>query len=102
MLFALILLAGGDGPISKFASRAPDAVIVTRRPSGDIERCLIDAEGRLPPLVYRQPDNPDEVTIVWTGPNGLAQARIDIRRAGAGSKITSWSSAKAAKMCAGS
>lgn len=101
MLIALILLAGGDGPISKFASRTPDAVIASQRPVEDVERCLIDTDGRLPPVVYRQPDKPDDVTIVWTGPNGLAQARVDIHRVGSGSQITSWAFAKAANICAG-
>lgn len=102
MLFALILLAAGDGPISKFAARTPDAIIASQRSIGDVERCLIDSDGRLPPIVYRQPDKPDDVTIIWTGPYGLAQARADIHREGAGSKITSWTFAKAAKLCAGS
>ncbi|WP_271300631.1 hypothetical protein [Sphingomonas sp. CV7422] len=101
MLVALILLAGGDGPISKFSTRSPDAVVTSARAMGDVERCLIDADGRLPPNVYRQPDRPDEVTLLWLGPNGLAQARADIHREQTGSKVTSWGVGKAARTCAG-
>lgn len=85
--------------MSKFDGRSPDAVILSKRSLGDVERCLIDADGKLPPNVYRQPDRPDrpdDVTVLWLGPNELAQSRADVHREGGGSRVTSWSIPKVA------
>lgn len=93
----------GAGPISKFDDRAPVADYVSPKALPDIERCLIDMAGWLAPNVYRQPDRPNQVTLLWiaggTGA-GLAAARIDLTQTADGTKVRSWMPAKQARECA--
>ena len=83
------------GPISKFGDREPNASFVTSRAAGDIERCLIDVDGVMAPHVYRQPDRPDAVQIIYPGgfPAGVKSvARVDLADAAAGTKVSIWTS----------
>jgi|GEM_PF-6686788 len=97
-MFLLLMLAG---PISKFEAKPPLNTIESRRPMEDVERCLIDMDGLLAPNVYRQPDRPDHVTLIWKSPNGISVGRVDIKRVVLGSVLTSWFPAKQVNACAG-
>lgn len=105
---ALSTLAGmqaavAEGPISKFNEKAPVADYRSGRKMEDIERCLIDMDGWLAPNVYRQPDKPNEVTLLWiTGglSAGKAAARVDLLREPGGTHVRSWMPAKQARACA--
>lgn len=102
MLLTAMLIAttAQAGPISKFSERAPAQDFVSSRKLEDVERCLIDMKGWLVPNVYRQPDRPDAVTIIWTGVNGLAGGRVDLARQASGTKLTAWMPAKQIADCA--
>jgi hypothetical protein len=88
-LAALMLLA--DGPISKWDSRTPDLSFVTLASLFDVERCLIDMPKQLAPVVYRQPDRPDEVTIIYPDQYGLSNGRVDLKKSNSGTQVTAWS-----------
>lgn len=101
MLWIVAVLAGG--PISQFDHRPPVADYVTSRALEDVERCLIDLDGWGAPSVYRQPDAPDKVTLIWFKGGtfaGLANARLDLERMTTGTRVRSWMPAKQAKDCA--
>ncbi|VXC63684.1 hypothetical protein [Sphingomonas sp. AX6] len=101
ILIAALVLLGGvqEGPIGKFSDRAPQVKVTTERPLGDVERCLIDLAGMLAPTVYRQPDRPDDATLIWFNPNGLSSARVDLKRNDSGTEITAWMPAKFIDRC---
>ncbi len=102
-MIVLALLAGltaQDGPISKFSDRAPAYEIETDRKMEDVERCLIDMRGQLAPSVYRQPDRPDAVTLIWTVPNGQTFGRVDLARVSTGTKVVAWLTVKQIATCA--
>jgi hypothetical protein len=92
--------AANAGPISKFDDRKPVADYLSTAPLNDVERCLVDMDGWLLPYVYRQPDRPDEVRLMWTDSNGLTSARVDLRREGRGTRIRIWMKARQALDCA--
>lgn len=103
-LIALPTLAFAAGPISKFDTKPPVGEYDTAQKLEDIERCLIDMDGWLAPNIYRQPDRPDDVTLVWISggmPAGTAAARIDLKRTSSGTHVTSWMPAKQAAACTG-
>ncbi|MBA4092253.1 MAG: hypothetical protein C0494_16910 [Sphingobium sp.] len=89
-----------EGPISKFDAKAPEAAYVSSAKLEDIERCLIDMEGLMPPMIFRQPDRPDAVTLLWRAGMGLSVGRVDLRRQPDGTKIVSWFGAKQVIGCA--
>ncbi|MBB3910830.1 hypothetical protein [Sphingomonas desiccabilis] len=102
---ALLLLSAPalSGPLSKFDEKEPVADYDTPASIGDVERCLIDMDGWLAPNVYRQPDRPDRVTLVWIAGGvgaGKAAARIDLSVTPAGTHVRSWMPAKQALACA--
>lgn len=37
----------------------------------DLERCIIEVDAPIMPHIYRQPDRPQRVLIVWDGGGGL-------------------------------
>lgn len=88
------------GPVSKFDAKKPVAAYVSPSKLEDIERCLIEMDGLVPPIVYRQPDRPDEAMLLWRVGMSLSLGRIDLKRAEAGTKITSWLDAKQVSACA--
>ncbi|MCC4232654.1 hypothetical protein LL253_08115 [Sphingobium soli] len=103
VLFAAVAYAAqAAGPISKFDNRDPVGEYDTDLPLEDVERCLIDMEGWLAPNVYRQPDRPNRVTIIWISGGvsaGLSAARIDLSKATKGTHVVSWMTAKQALRC---
>ena len=100
-LAALILPSTAiAGPISKFDDRKPDFDYVSRANIYDAERCMIDTEGWPAPLVYRQPDRADRVTIIYVEPDGKTRARIDFVTKSSGLQVTAWAGPKAVRECA--
>lgn len=100
LMCAAAVPAMAEGPISKFDAKAPEAAYLSSRKLEDIERCLIDMDGLFPPSIYRQPDRPDHVTLLWRGGMGLTLGRVDLHRQADGTKITSWFGAKQVTGCA--
>ncbi len=104
IMLLMTLLGLGDqvGQVAKFDGRRPDAEYATAAKLEDVERCLIRVAS--PPQVYRQPDRPNEVTLVWTAGGvsaSSAAGRVDLRRqSGAATKVVSWLSAKLVEPCA--
>jgi hypothetical protein len=101
LLSGLALMAQADGQVGKFENRAPTASYVTVTQLEDVERCLI--RFGFPPTVYRQPDRPDEATIVWIAGGvsaGNAAARVDLKRSDAGTIVKAWMSEKQVRSCA--
>jgi hypothetical protein len=103
LLTGVFALGIAAGPLSKFDGRQPEARLQSSKPIGDIERCLIDLSGVPAPQVYRQPDRPDEVTILWigTGPmNGPAIGKAELKKVGGVVNVTLWLKDKSARECA--
>ncbi len=102
-MLSLAAALGAAGPLSKFEGKKPDAEIVSAKEIGDIERCLIDLSGVPAPNVYRQPDRPDDVTILWLANgafNGTALGRADLHRTPRGTQVKLWIKDNAARRCA--
>lgn len=93
--------AADESPISKFDSKPLKAEYVSPAGIFDIERCLIDLQAFVP-QVYRQPDRPDEVMIVWAGQSlpGIANSRVDLKRVAGGTAVRSWVSLEKVSRCA--
>lgn len=86
------------GPISKFDN--DNSVRLTSAKSAwDIERCLVDLGGSRAPLIYRQPDRPNNVTIIWTEASGHAVNRVDLTKTAAGTEIVTWKDPKQLSEC---
>lgn len=101
-LIALMLVAA-SGPVSKFDSKAPLAEYDSVRKLEDVERCLLDMSGQFAPTVYRQPDRPDDVMLLWSKPAeaaGITAFRLDLHRTPAGTHVRSWMPAKQVAECA--
>ncbi|WP_404713201.1 hypothetical protein [Sphingomonas sp. MMS24-J13] len=102
MIIGALMLCGA-GPISKFEDRSPTADFDSAAKSGDIERCLIDLEGMNIPRVFRQPDRPDRVTIVWQVAGYMSAPltdRVDLIDAPAGTHVRAWFNRKRLDQCA--
>jgi len=100
LLAATSALVTAAGPFSKFNEKPP-LQLTSGRVMEDVERCLIDMDGMLAPIVYRQPDRPDAVSLLWKSPNGLSVGRVDLARTANGTLIRSWFPAKQVAGCAG-
>lgn len=101
IMSALAVVAAATGQVGKFEGKPPSSEYLTAIQSGDVERCLIRFAA--PPLVYRQPDRPDDVSIVWPGLSlsaGNAVARIDLHRESSGTRLKVWGLDKQARECA--
>lgn len=92
--------AAFGGPISKFNEKQPSLALNSPLKLEDVERCLIDMDSVYAPYVYRQPDRPDAVTIIWTSGAGASVGRVDLARAGSGTRVTSWLKMKQVEICA--
>lgn len=96
--------AQAAGPFAKFESRPAIEEFETLTKMEDVERCLIDIDGMLAPNVYRQPDRPDQVRILWIAGApyaGVAGARIDLKRsAKGGTSVKSWLKSRQVRVCA--
>lgn len=98
----LVSLAGFAGPISKFDKLAAKQ-IQSDLTLETVERCLIDLDKWGMAVVYRQPDRPDKVTILWPKGGqyaGNSNVRVDLVRKNAGVEIYSWMPGDAISECA--
>jgi hypothetical protein len=57
----------------------------------DLERCMIEVDAPIMPIVYRQPDRPQRAMLVWDGGDGIggvsAAAQLDGLE---NTKVTFW------------
>jgi len=98
---ALIVMTAATGQMAKFESRLPSAEYRSSALTGDIERCLIRVAA--PPLVYRQPDRPNDASIIWGGVSvsaGNAVARVDLHSENGGTQVKAWGLEKEVFKCA--
>jgi hypothetical protein len=67
LLSAIALCASqvSAGPISKYDDKKPDLEMVSSVPLFDIERCMTDMDNWPVPFIYRQPDRPGELNMLW-------------------------------------
>ena len=68
ILIGAMALAGSvamAGPISKFDDKKPSLETVSSIPLFDIERCMTDMDDWPVPFIYRQPDRPGELNMLW-------------------------------------
>ena len=91
-------LAATMGAMPAFASDVaglmktePVYSAITGKNMYDLERCMVEVDGPIMPHVYRQPDRPQRVLMVWDGGGGVggvsAAAQIDgVEKA----KVTFW------------
>lgn len=49
----------------------PTFTSMTNRNMYDLERCMIEVDAPIMPHVYRQPDRPQRVILVWDGGGGV-------------------------------
>lgn len=99
----ILLAALAAGPIAKFDTKLPLSDYHSAVKLEDAERCLIDLAQAPAPSVYRQPDRPNDVMLLWfKAPEGGGGAlwRIDLRRDGNGTHVKSWMPLKQAADCA--
>lgn len=98
----ILLLIAAQGQVAKFDNRPPIAEYESSRTIGEIERCLIRSAA--PPIVYRQPDRPADVSIVWPGVSlsaGNAAGRVDLQSLGEGrTMVRNWLSKPVVERCA--
>lgn len=80
-------------------SKAPTAEFETATAMEDIERCLMDLPGWPAPIVYRQPDRPNDVALVWTVDPGRVTSRVEMRRSEKVTKVRSWIPEKSMRSC---
>lgn len=100
MLVALMLFAASS-QVGKFDDRPAELDYASARPMEDIERCLIRQLS--PPQVYRQPDRPDDVMLVWLAAGvsaGNAAGRVDLHRQGKITRVKAWLDRKYVAQCA--
>ena len=96
----LCIAATADaGPISKFDTKVPTADYVSDRKLEDIERCLLDLPLPGPPVSYRQPDRPGEVTLLW-GAGGSTVWRVDLHSTKEGTAVRAWLIEQKLRSCA--
>lgn len=91
LLSAIALCASqvSAGPISKFDKKKPDLETISSVPLFDLERCLTDMPWQLP-LIYRQPDRPGEVKMLWVFDSASAISRIDLSVTPSGVAVKVW------------
>ena len=99
LVFLMLSAPAHAGPITKWDSKKVVADYVSTRALEDIERCLIDMDGAPAPTVYRQPDRPDQVVLLWLA-NNTTQGRVDLKREAGGTRIRSWVNMKQVPACA--
>lgn len=67
----------------------------------DAERCLLDLDGAVMPIVYRQPDRPDTVMLVYSADQSAHGAmRIDLTNTAQGLHVVARTKFKQVKDCA--
>lgn len=89
----LLTSAATAGPISKFDSKKPDFEGVSQVALFDLERCLTDMDGWPVPYIYRQPDRPNEINMLWVVTNGSTAARAHLVKSEIGVTIRIWNAA---------
>lgn len=99
LLAAAGLFASAAGA-SVTPNKAPSSDYASRTAVGQIERCLLDLPGWPAPIVYRQPDRPDDVAIVWTADPGRVINRVELHRTGDTTQVRAWMPEKQLRSCA--
>jgi hypothetical protein len=87
------------GPVSKFDEKAPKIDVLSTASLHDVERCLIDLDGHPAPQVYRQPDRPDEVRLLWIV-QAKAVDRADLKATPQGTAVKIWTGSNQMRSCA--
>ena len=87
------------GPISKFDDDTPDINTISSVGMFDLERCLTDGDGWPVPFIYRQPDRPLEMNMLWVI-NAKTVGRAYLKTVPSGVVVKIWNSGgKQTKSC---
>lgn len=97
LLLAPEVSMSAGGPISKFDGK-PHLALRSEKSAADLERCLIDLPNFQAPSIYRQPDRPTDVTIIWKG-GDVSVARIDLKQTAEATLISAWLEQRAFEQC---
>ena len=91
-MIAELLLILAAGPISKWDDRKPNYEFVSSANIYDAERCMMDVPGVWVPQVYRQPDRPNAVMLLWTISQFGQQVsgRMDLEQKPDGLHVKAW------------
>lgn len=103
IMMMAVIAALSAGPIAKFETRQPVAEYDTTTKLETVERCLIDLAQGPAPNVYRQPDRPDDVMLIWLKApevGGGVVYRLDLHRTSGGTHVRSWMPARQVFDCA--
>lgn len=87
ILATALLLAGG--PFGKFDERPPEVDTESAVTIFDVERCLIDIPRYPAAQVYRQPDRPDQVQLLWLS-DMKTIGRVDLQKSAKGTHVRGW------------
>lgn len=72
MLAALVAATPGyAADVAGLMKTVPVFSKVTGKNMYELERCMIEVDGPIMPHVYRQPDRPQRVMMVWDGGGGV-------------------------------
>ena len=93
MAFLFLGSAAAAGPISKYDSKKPDFEGVSNVPIFDIERCLTDMDGWPVPYIYRQPDRPNEINVLWVATTAMTMGRAHLIKSETGVAVRIWGAA---------
>lgn len=91
MAIAFMLIGGqlNAGPMSKFEDKTPQIEMISAIDLFDLERCLTDLDGYPVPFIYRQPDRPDEMNILWVI-NARTHSRAYLKKMPDGVAVKIW------------
>lgn len=71
LLLAFAPTAAWTADLAGLIKTQPVFAMTTSKRMYDLERCMIEVDAPTMPHVYRQPDRPDRVMLVWDGGDGL-------------------------------
>lgn len=91
-LFSSVVNADGIGSVRK---KPPEFAVTVALNLFDIERCVIDTDNIGKPWVYRQPDRPDDVMLVWESSDLGAATVLEMHRDGNSTTMKFWGRNKA-------
>ena len=69
----------------------PDFAQTTNKKLYDLERCMIEVDAPIMPIVYRQPDRSERAMLVWDGGGGVGGVSAAVQIDGlVNAKVTFW------------
>lgn len=100
MFMALIAQTIPMGPaladdIGRVRQKTPEFTATVALNMFDVERCIIDVDNIGKPWVYRQPDRPNDVMLVWESTDFGDATVLEMRKEGNSTSLKFWGRNKA-------